>query len=152
MKFSISLEKRYGRILENPSLLDRVLSRAAKAGAEKYTEAVHDWIDRGRAFTPRTGNLQGSISWRGLEGGAAEVSAGAKYAPFVEFGTRAHRILPRKRKFLRFFRLGKEVETKEVFHPGTRPRPFFFINMSRRTLLVKRAMEGVLAEELGRRE
>lgn len=149
MELRIGLKKKLGGVLANPALLDKALRRASKAGAEEYTGAIHDWIAAGKAFTPRTGTLENSIGWRGVSGRAAEVFASAEYAPFVEFGTRAHVIRPRKRKGLRFFSSGKDKEARVIYHPGTRPRPFFFINMSRRTLLVTRAMEEVIGEELG---
>ena len=152
MELRIGLEKKLSGVLANPALLDKALARASKAGAEEYTEAIHSWIAAGKAFTPRTGTLENSIGWRGASGRAAEVFAEAEYAPFVEFGTRAHIIRPRKRKALRFFAGGETVLAKKVFHPRTRPRPFFFINMSRRTLLVTRAMEEVIGEVLGLEE
>lgn len=152
MELRIGLEKKLSGVLANPALLDKALARASKAGAEEYTEAIHSWIAAGKAFTPRTGTLKNSIGWRGVSARAAEVFAEAEYAPFVEFGTRAHVIRPKERKALRFFAGGETVLAKKVFHPGTRPRPFFFINMSRRTLLVTRAMEEVIGEVLGLEE
>lgn len=49
------------------------------------------------------------------------------YARFIEEGTRAHVIKPRKAKMLRWYshRHGGWVSSKGVNHPGTKPRPFF---------------------------
>lgn len=50
-----------------------------------------------------------------------------KYASFIEHGTKAHVIKPRKAKRLRFYwhRVGAWVSSKGVNHPGTKARPFF---------------------------
>jgi HK97 gp10 family phage protein len=45
---------------------------------------------------------------------------------FIEFGTKAHIIRPRKLDFLSFFRGGKLVTAKQVKHPGSNPRPHIF--------------------------
>jgi hypothetical protein len=49
-----------------------------------------------------------------------------KYSPFVEYGTRPHRIVARRRAFLRFYlpRAGRVVYARRVNHPGTRPYKF----------------------------
>src|SRR5207249_808057 len=65
------------------------------------------------------------------------VDASARYAGFVEFGTRPHEITPRVRKALRWAaspagrrlsgapRVGASVMfAKRVHHPGTKPHPF----------------------------
>lgn len=45
---------------------------------------------------------------------------------FIEFGTRAHVIRPRKLDFLSWFRGGKLVTVKEVHHPGQAAQPHVF--------------------------
>lgn len=48
-----------------------------------------------------------------------------KHAEFIEYGTRPHPIVARRRKFLRFRgRDGSWVFRRRVFHPGTRPYKF----------------------------
>jgi hypothetical protein len=46
----------------------------------------------------------------------------ASYAPFVEFGTRAHTILPREKKAL--YWPGASHPVRSVKHPGTQPNQF----------------------------
>jgi len=85
----------------------------------------------------KTGNLGRSIRVQSATATSAIVVAGARYAPFVEFGTRAHEITPRARKALRWAaspagrrlsgapRKGAAVVfAKRVHHPGTKPYPF----------------------------
>lgn len=53
------------------------------------------------------------------------VKAGASHAIFLEEGTRAHIIKPKKASCLRFYgKNGKPVFAKKVHHPGTDPSPF----------------------------
>lgn len=49
------------------------------------------------------------------------------YARFIEYGTKAHVIRPRKAKILRWYShaSGGWAFAKVVHHPGTKPRPFF---------------------------
>jgi len=84
----------------------------------------------------RTGNLVRSIGLGSITPTAVVTRATAAYAAFVEFGTRAHDIVPRIKKALRFApsgsgRLsgaprsgGPVVFAKRVRHPGTRANPF----------------------------
>lgn len=84
----------------------------------------------------RTGNLGRSIGLGSITPTAVVTRASAVYAAFVEFGTRAHDIVPRVRKALRFApggtgRLsgaprsgGPVVFAKRVRHPGTKPSPY----------------------------
>ena len=85
----------------------------------------------------KTGNLGRSIRVQSVTDTHATVIAGARYAGFVEFGTRAHEITPRARKALRWAatsagrrlsgapRVGASVVfAKRVHHPGTKPYPF----------------------------
>ncbi len=149
MILGVRVEKELHGVLASPGLLKKALSKAAKAGAQEYTTAVLDWISEGKSFRSRTGFLFGSISWRPLFGSSgAEVFVGADYGPYVEYGTRAHIIRPKKRKALFFDMGGRGVFSKKVFHPGTKPLPFFFVNMAKRTLLVERVFREVLAEVL----
>ena len=85
----------------------------------------------------KTGNLGRSIRVQSVTDTSATIIAGARYAGFVEFGTRAHEITPRARKALRWAaspagrrlsgapRVGAAVVfAKRVHHPGTKPYPF----------------------------
>ena len=85
----------------------------------------------GEVVRVRTGHLRRTIGPPTVQetaaGAAGELRVGATYAPFVEFGTRPHRIVPRRGKALRFLdRTGQVRFARAVNHPGTRPRPFFW--------------------------
>lgn len=54
-----------------------------------------------------------------------EIKAGAKYASFVENGTRSHIIVPVRKFWLRWVEVGGGVRfAKRVRHPGTKPYGF----------------------------
>lgn len=120
----------------------------ANAAAERYVTDIHDLIDARRSFTGRTGQLQQSINWRPAGGGSAEVYANAEYAAFVERGTCPHVIRPRSgRKALKIpvSGGGGYIIRRSVNHPGSRPFPFFFADMSARNEHMLDAMRSVLA-------
>jgi len=49
----------------------------------------------------------------------------APYAGYVEFGTKAHTIEPKKKGGVLVFNVGgQKVFTRKVHHPGTRPQPY----------------------------
>jgi predicted NAD/FAD-dependent oxidoreductase len=81
-------------------------------------------------FTDRTGKLRGSIAMgrtdTGRYGARYIVGAKPKYALFVEAGTKAHIIEPRRKSVLRFKVAGQWVAAKKVNHPGTRARKFMY--------------------------
>jgi hypothetical protein len=89
-----------------------------------------------RLVPRRTGNLARSIGIGSVTSTVAETVATANYAAYVELGTRAHDIVPRTKKALRFAvganatlagrpRKGASVVfAKRVNHPGTKPKPF----------------------------
>lgn len=85
----------------------------------------------------KTGNLGRSIRMTELTPESVRIVAGARYAAYVEHGTRAHEITPNAKKALRFAasasgrrlsgspRRGAQVVfAKRVHHPGTRAQPF----------------------------
>lgn len=94
-------------------------------------------IEEQKRLVPRkTGNLGRSIRLGSLTNTLVETVAGANYAAFVEFGTKAHSIVPVKAKALRFAVGGNRrlsgsprrgapvVFAKRVRHPGTKAQPF----------------------------
>ncbi len=133
MNLSISLD-----LGDTPSVLaalanERTAQRVASAAAESYTDDMLDWIRDGHGFTPRTGQLEQSIGWRGLGNGSAEVYANAAYARWVEDGTAAHVILPSQRQALKIPVPGLGyVLRRRVNHPGSRAHPFFFADLDNR--------------------
>jgi len=87
----------------------------------------------------RTGNLGRTIRVGGLTDSYVEVRAGGTsvvgYAAYVEFGTRAHLIVPRTKSILAWggsrtlggrLRKGSRatIFARRVNHPGTKPKPF----------------------------
>lgn len=85
----------------------------------------------------KTSNLEHSIHVQSTTETTALVVASAKYAAFVELGTRPHEITPNAAKALRFAatpggrrlsgapRKGAAVVfAKRVHHPGTKPYPY----------------------------
>jgi hypothetical protein len=106
----------------------------------------------------KTGNTGRSIHPGPISETAASVIAGGA-SEFLEFGTKPHEILPRRRKALRFAaagsgaprlsgrpRKGQAVTfAKRVRHPGTRPQPF--LGPAARRALKESGIEGSIVEE-----
>lgn len=92
------------------------------AGAVVASEARERCpIDTGRlrrSIQPGRPEKLGPDSWR------VEVGTNVEYAPYVEFGTKAHVITPKRKKAL--YWKGAEHPVKVVQHPGTQPRPYLF--------------------------
>ena len=70
----------------------------------------------------KTGHLMRSISTdvKGLE--ATIHTSNLKYAPMVEFGTKAHIIRPKSKKAL--YWKGASRPVKQVSHPGSKAKPY----------------------------
>lgn len=75
----------------------------------------------------RTGNLRNSIFIK-VETDKVIIGPNlitAPYAGYVEFGTRAHTIVPRTKGGVLVFTVGgTKVFTRKVNHPGSRPHPY----------------------------
>lgn len=116
------LRSRFEAIKPNPDLMRDL---AMKAVAEQK-----------RLVPRKTGNLGRSIGVGRVTATSAETRANADYAAYVELGTRAHTIVPRVKKVLRFAASGSAtlsgrvrsggqvIFAKRVRHPGTKPQPF----------------------------
>jgi hypothetical protein len=65
---------------------------------------------------------RGTIKFRMAGSSGKLIARGASH--FLEWGTKAHVISPKKGKMLRFAVAGNMVFARKVQHPGTRPRPF----------------------------
>jgi len=99
------------------------LKEARKKAMIRSTRLVQKKL-RQKNVTPfKTGRL--SRGWKIKENRASvgKIVNRVPYAPFMEFGTSAHVILPRKARALRFKPKGsaKFVFAKRVLHPGTKP-------------------------------
>lgn len=120
-----------------------VIQRAVNAAAESWVDDTLNYIQQGRAFTPREGHLEQSIGWHGNGNGSATVYANAEYASYVEFGTRPHVIRPKAgRKALKIPQAGGGYILRAgVNHPGSRPYPFFYADRANREQnMVNRAL------------
>lgn len=123
-----------------PIDLDRVHvahRRFAQRNRQVIDQVLADRIPEAQAhvrehapFKHRSG-----AAWRGVRGRLVRTRGGtvlrlsneARHAKYLEFGTRAHRIVARRKKALSFFwlRVSKAMVLKAVNHPGT--RPYFFM-------------------------
>ena len=121
--------------LENISVLPEKAKKAAKkaikAAGKEYYKQIHNDIDTGKSFTPRTGNLQQSITLR-FENYSAIIGTDKEYAPFVELGSSPHKIRPKRVNFLKIPYNDGYFFVKEVSHPGSRAYPFMFLNKDKR--------------------
>jgi len=146
MKIELKIKK-LPQILQ-ANAVEKSLRRAVMIAAEAYVKDIHGWIDAGRAFKPRTGNLQRSITWYMPTQNSARIISQADYARFVEFGTKPHVILPKRRKALKIPTPEGYIFRKKVSHPGSKPYPFFFANLQDRAKKVAiefmKALEGVI--------
>lgn len=103
------------------------LESHARGALDRSARATAVFAKSSDLYQSHTYNLRKSIRPELLTGYRARVVAGgssAPYAFFVENGTRAHPIVARRAKVLRFVQNGDTVFRRRVFHPGTKPRPF----------------------------
>lgn len=119
MQFTVQiqgLDQLVAKLREAPSIAAPILQRALSASsailAKHTVKGVVPW---------KTGFLVQSFK--------AELTAGmlrwfptASYAPYVEFGTAPHTILPKDKKAL--FWPGAAHPVRSVHHPGTQPNQF----------------------------
>ena len=132
----------------NSQEIKRLISKGVVRAAERYTQEIDKYIDAGKSFTPRTGFLQNSIGWRLLGKYQAKVFANAKYASFIEYGTHAHKIKPKRRKALRWEEEGQYFFAKSVWHPGSKEYPFFYADFDNRKKAVAREFIETIEEFL----
>jgi phage gpG-like protein len=120
-----------------------VVRRVVYAMAQQYHADILNYVYAGRAYRQRTGQLTQSIGWHGNNDTSATVYANAEYAPFIEFGTQPHSIVPVNRKMLRFPVVGGGMAfARRVNHPGSRAYPFFYTDQAtRRENMQARAIE-----------
>lgn len=121
------------------------------AAAESYVDDMHDWIDGGRAFTPRSGQLQQATNWRPAGNGTAEIYANTDYAGYVEQGTQAHKIAPKaggKGLKIGVPGGGGYIIRRSVNHPGSKAHPFFFADLEGRTQRMQARALSVLAANM----
>jgi phage gpG-like protein len=139
--------KNLPRIMQDQALVEKATRRAIKRAGERYHRMIHDYIDARKAFTPRTGQLQRSINIR-FERFSAIISVNTEYAPYVEYGTRPHTIMPRNRKALKIPTRDGFIFRKRVSHPGSKPYPYFFADFENRIRAVEEEFRNAFLEEL----
>lgn len=153
--------------LRDPAIAQQV----ANVMAESYNDDIHDWIDAGRGFTPRSpgGSLEQAINWRPIGNGTAVVSIldqprikrdpetgreqlvnPHQYGMYVEKGTRPHQIGPKPdRKGVKMNVPGiGYIVRREFMHPGSRPHPYFFADQTARTSTMQAKALSVLASRI----
>lgn len=128
---------------ENIKGMNDLQKRLRAIGSPRATERMMQMIGLAAvanakvAVARKTGNLGRSIHTEKLTATSVNVVASAKYAGYVEHGTRPHEITPNAKKALRFAaspggrrltgapRVGASVVfAKRVHHPGTRAQPY----------------------------
>lgn len=126
------------------ALLDgaNLISDAARARAPIAPYATNY---RGTAIAP--GGLRKSLAAAAgrqfktfLQAFAFSLKKAAPHAHLVEFGTKAHTIVPKNKKFLVFGNLFQRF-AKKVQHPGSREIPFFRDAVKAQRNNVKRLLE-----------
>lgn len=126
------------------ALLDgaNLISEAARTRAPIAPYATNY---RGRAIAP--GGLRKSLQAAAgkmhktfLQAYAFALKAAAPHAHLVEFGTKAHLIVPKNKKLLMFGNLFQRF-AKKVQHPGSREIPFFRDAVRAQRANVKRLLE-----------
>jgi HK97 gp10 family phage protein len=106
------------------------LSRTIRDASRRELEAAsRQAVNRAKILAPvDTGRLRASIRVEARRTltlrSVYTIGSDVFYAPFVNDGTRPHRIYPRRGRFLRFTVGGDVVYARVVRHPGTRARPF----------------------------
>jgi hypothetical protein len=100
------------------------LTVEAAAALRRTAVAAATYAKLSRLYKSHTYGLRSSIHSSILNPTHARVSANARYAGYVEEGTRSHFIFPRRKKALRFMQNGAIRFARWVFHPGTKARPF----------------------------
>ena len=110
------LDQLVSRLQQAPSIAAPILQRALAASqailAKYTTRATVPW---------RTGFLTQSFRAE-LTTGMLRWFPTASYAPYVEFGTKPHTIVPRTAKAL--YWPGASHPVQSVNHPGTKPNAF----------------------------
>jgi hypothetical protein len=117
------LEREHDRLLaENERAIEGSLELAGRHGVEH--------VQQHPEFKPRTGALQKATKYRVVRtsgGRILKLTNTKDYAAAIDTGARAHTIVPRRGKFLRFIgRDGRTVFTRRVNHPGNKPYRFMF--------------------------
>lgn len=104
------------------------IEETLNAWIQNFLEVVSDNIvkeAKSNLINTKTGKLKDSIKYEKVSENEYKIFTDCGYGAFVEFGTRAHRIIPINKKSLKFEIDGKTFFAKAVNHPGTKPSPYF---------------------------
>lgn len=110
---------------------DNMRSSLRKRWETRSRQAMNRVQAETRREAPQiTGALRTSTVWEQASPPAADVLAyiiesRAKYASFVDVGTKPHKIHPRNASVLRFVAGGRVVFASMVNHPGNKANNFF---------------------------
>jgi hypothetical protein len=117
----------------------RELRQRLKAIRTVFKPVGKSWAEKTRDLaktrvTVRTGKTKATIRVRNasLKKAAVEAKGGAR---FLEAGTRAHIIRPKRFKALKWNQSGQPMFARKVSHPATRAKPF--LRRSGRDVLAK---------------
>lgn len=122
-----------------PREVDKFLQRATKDAGKLILQTEKEEVPI------KTGQLRRSIvmDYRPI---AISIYPTVNYAPNVNFGTKAHVILPRTKKVLRFRSGNSWVFAQRVYHPGTKANPFVERTVARSEGGVNRYFDTALDE------
>jgi hypothetical protein len=119
MEFSVTitgLDQLVAKLRQAPEIAAPILQRALSASgailAKHTVKGVVPWRTGFLAQTFKAELTTGMLTW----------SPTASYAPFVEFGTKPHVIVPKDKKALWW--PGAAHPVRSVNHPGTKPNQF----------------------------
>lgn len=99
----------------------KALKVAFKPLGKSWAEDTRD--EARRRIRKRTGKTAASIRVRNASQRKATV-VGSFVANFIDAGTQAHDIVPKKGSTLRFQKQGRTIFAKKVHHPRTAAHPF----------------------------
>lgn len=140
------LRQRWARamsVLE--SGLPRAVNTAVRGGAQ-HAINVHPYRDRSGDLTS---SIRGELVMATKGEAVGEIRATAKYASFVENGTRPHVIEARRARFLRWESADGVHFAVSVNHPGGRPYPFLGPALLRSETLLERELDLLAARAAG---
>lgn len=107
-----------------PERVECFVREQLKMAVRDIKEYAHDH----HAYTPRSGLLEreGIVTMLDGNKGVVALSTAVPYGVYVHEGTKAHNIMPREKKVLRFVgRVGLTFASR-VKHPGTKSDPFLY--------------------------
>jgi hypothetical protein len=137
--------------IENLDKMNKGFLRGAKQTRNILKRAMQKSLvattNISKASAPvKTGRLRRSIHnvMKNIMHG--EVSTATEYAKFVELGTRAHAITPKKAKVLAFKVDGRMVFAKRVWHPGTKGQFYMKHSTQKASVFVRNFYEQAAQE------